>query len=165
MFKSQDIKPIIVQTYQFRYLPLDDRIRMVVNYEDTLNRIDFTFTRKMIIEMIPAIDKHLIQYYSNISKEVQELFEKRGIDTSTKQKVPTGQNAPTKKTDLKKLEQEKKELVLIKNIGLSFLEDINISRITFYSVDEHIIAVGLLDGEGLKKVTQTIIHNTPLFWI
>ena len=74
-------KTILANTFTPLYDELEDRIRIVVNYQDIQNRIDFVITRKNI--------SHTIKLRAKIGKKVINTYRGDGLIIST----PTGSTA------------------------------------------------------------------------
>jgi hypothetical protein len=65
MNKIETQKEIIAQTFTPIYDEVEDRIRVVINYQDIMNRVDYMITRKFILNIIPTIDEFILKHYSD----------------------------------------------------------------------------------------------------
>jgi hypothetical protein len=53
---------IIAKTFTPYYSPVEDRIRLVLNYADYTNRVDFWITRAFMLKLLPTWEEYLYRY-------------------------------------------------------------------------------------------------------
>ena len=163
---NEEVNTIIIDMYTFRYIPKEDRIKMILNYTTPEKRIDFMITRRMMIDFIKLINTHLDKNYNKVSEKLTELMSKRGIDTSSLPKQsPNPNNAKTLKTNDKILEEYNVEPHLLNKVSFQYLKGHDKSRVTFVSIDDKTLAVGVIVGDNLSKILEMIKKNIPKHWV
>ncbi len=53
---------VLAQKFTFEYSHVEDRLKMLINYDSATERIDFFITRAMLCKLIPVIEKLLIKF-------------------------------------------------------------------------------------------------------
>ncbi len=56
---------VIAKTFTPFYDEIEDRIKLIVNYQNFNNRVDLMITRKFIIKLIPSLEEFYSLYYKN----------------------------------------------------------------------------------------------------
>lgn len=98
-------KQIVGTTFTPLYNPVEDRICLVVNYEDPYTRADFMITRRFMLNLIPSAQEYLERHYPQ-----ETLLQTTQIDKPSYQK-------PTDNVNLELL-QTTQELLLEINFTL-----------------------------------------------
>lgn len=62
-------REIIAKTFTPIYDELEDRIRLVVNYQSHNQRIDFMITRSFILQLIPTLEEYIEKHYATVAFE------------------------------------------------------------------------------------------------
>jgi len=157
MNKERNLKNIVATTFTPMYDQVEDRIRVVVNYSDINNRIDFMFTRNIIIDFIPQIDQYILNHYNTNNNKIIE------IDTSFKNMRAEDIFEPkhieqTDNTDLNLLHLKNELLV---KIDISYQVNTQLSLLTLTSHEN--IANAQLNGEMLKQLVESIKNTIPKY--
>ncbi len=63
---------VLAQKFTFEYSSVEDRLKMLINYDSATERIDFFITRAMLFKLIPVIEKLLITFLETSSPTAQE---------------------------------------------------------------------------------------------
>jgi hypothetical protein len=148
----EEKKIILAQTYTPLYDEFEDRIRVVVNYQDAQNRIDFMITRNFIIDLVPSIDEFILQYYNNNLIANDDLM----INKSTKQN-----NNNIEKTDNSNLALLHTTDELLVKIDLTYQANTKQTLIVFTS--KKTISKALLDSIMLQQLLKSIKGVIPYF--
>jgi hypothetical protein len=153
MIKTNNIKEILAQTFTPQYDEIEDRIRLVVNYQDIENRVDFMITRNFILNLIPTIDEFILNHYSN------NLHDEALFTTSNFEK--NGENNLSQ-TDNSNLELLKTEDQLLVKVNLSYDQNSKNTVLSLYSKN-HIIAKASVDSNMLQQILKVIKKSIPNF--
>lgn len=147
-------REIIAQTFTPLYDEIEDRIRVVINYQDMANRVDFMITRSFILNLVPTIDEFILKHYHN-QLEVEDH-----ITLNADHKEQKDKNIS--KTDNTNLELLKTEEQLLVKVDLSYDAESKKTLFVLYSKN-HTIAKALLDGHILQQVFKIIKKSIPHF--
>jgi sugar-specific transcriptional regulator TrmB len=153
MKPAKDKKTILANTFTPLYDELEDRIRIVVNYQDIQNRIDFVITRNFIINLIPAIDEFIEQHYSDNLLIDNDVI----VDT----KIDQEKNKNLEKTDNSNLELLHLKDELLTKINLSYQPDTKKVLLTCFSNESK--SQALLDAMMFQQLIKSIKIAIPYF--
>lgn len=138
-------KNITAKTFTPIYDELEDRLRLVVNYQDIYNRVDFMITRNFILNLIPTAEEFMARHYGVVDFEATPQLE-------TNDKVMS-------KTDNVNLELLRTNDDLLLEVNFSF--DINSKRTILTLSSKNIVANADLDGFMLSQIFQVIKSAIP----
>ena len=147
------MKSIQALTFTPKYDELEDRLRVVVNYEDAHNRVDFMMTRSFILKLFPTLEEFMIKFYSGdieipvITPEVM------------KEKIKT--EASTNMTDITNLELFKTDNELLLEVSFGYIAASKKSLIKFKSANVEVVSQ--LDEESIKQIFSMIKSVIPFF--
>ncbi|RUM65775.1 MAG: hypothetical protein DSZ03_02130 [Sulfurimonas sp.] len=60
------------QKFTFQYSRVEDRLKMLINYDSAATRVDFFVTRAMLLQLIPVIEQMFIKASSSLPQPVVE---------------------------------------------------------------------------------------------
>lgn len=143
------MKKITAQTFTPIYDPVEDRLRLVVNYQDLEHRVDFMITRSFITNLIPSSEEFMETYY--LSTDESKLLDNQKINIDDDEKL-----YKTNTTNLE-LYRTKEELLL--EVNFSFHKDTQQTIITFNS--KNISARAVLNHETMKQTVDVIKSAIP----
>ena len=138
-------KNIIAKTFTPMYDEVEDRLRVVVNYQDAQNRVDFMITRNFVLNLIPSVDEFRSALYG------VDDFESP-MQSEAKQKI-------TSKTDNTNLELLKMDEELLREVNFSF--DKNLKQTTLTLNSKNSTAKAQLDGFMLMQIFKIIKSAIP----
>lgn len=136
------MKQITVNTFTPLYDELEDRIRLIVNYQNIQTRIELMITRSFILDLIPTLDEFISKYY-----KYEEIIQKK-LNNKNIQK--------TDGTDLQ-LYQTKEQLLI--KVDISLTNTTKQTQLVFYSKDSKVNAV--FDKNMLKQFINQIKTAIP----
>ena len=144
---------ILVNTFTSIYDEIEDRIILVINYEEIHNRVDFMITRSFILKLLPTADEFLMQHYWG--KEVQS-------DTINLSSPAIDDKKSTlQQTNNVNLELFSKEKELLQEVNFAYIED---KKLTTFSLSStKTLAVASLEYIMLKQLFDTIKASIPNF--
>ena len=147
------IKEVVAKTFTPVYDEIEDRIRLVINYQDIQNRIDFMITRSFIINLIPSVDDFTLKHYASDYTDIDNM--KVSINTNN------NENKAVNRTDGVNLELLRTEEELLLEINLSYDASTKNTLLTFTSKNKK--ANCALDSKTIKQVFDTIKSAIPNF--
>lgn len=59
---------ILAETFTPIYDEIEDRIKLIVNYQDFHNRVDLMITRKFTIQLVPMLEEFYEAHYGTLQK-------------------------------------------------------------------------------------------------
>jgi hypothetical protein len=142
-------KNIAANTFTPLYDEVEDRLRVVVNYQDMQNRVDFMITRNFILNLSPAAEEFIAKYYEN-----NALVHHNNPST-----VQQDTNQFISKTDTVNLELLRTNEELLLEVNFTFHTNTNQTTVTFSS--KNIVAKALLDASTLSQTFQIIKSAIP----
>ena len=143
-------KNIIAKTFTPLYDEVEDRLRVVVNYEDIHNRVDFMITRNFVLNLVPSAEEFIVKYYGSIDfKE----------DTKTPHVEQETKNDSISKTDNANLELLRTEEELLTEVNFSF--DNNTKYTLMKLNSKNITASISIDGFMLLQIFKVIKSAIP----
>lgn len=151
------MKQIIAQTFTPTYDPIEDRIRLAINYQDAQNRVDFMITRSFILELIPTIQEFI---FKNYPEEDYDFDISQTIDNSqtpSEQKEQSGDAISA--TDSANFELYKQDEELLREINLSCDANTKLTTLTLSS--QNILAQTQLNFTLLTQITDIIKKSIP----
>lgn len=138
-------KNIIAKTFTPMYDEIEDRVRVVVNYQDIQNRVDFMITRNFILNLIPSAEEFMSVHY--------------GIEDFETPKQSDAKEKATSKTDSTNLELLRKDDELLREVNFSFDKNSKQTLLTLSSKNS--VAKAQLDGFMLLQIFQIIKLAIP----
>ncbi|MDQ1337514.1 MAG: hypothetical protein QG617_481, partial [Campylobacterota bacterium] len=142
-------KNILAKTFTPLYDETEDRLRVVINYQDIHSRVDFMITRKFILNLIPSAEEFMIKHYG-----VAEFKTTAQSDVGLK-----SQDKSVSKTDNINLELLKTDEELLTEVNFSFNVKSKRTVLTFSS--KNIVAKADLDAFMLSQIFQVIKSAIP----
>ena len=143
------MKNISANTFTPIYDQVEDRIRLVINYQDIHNRVDFMITRSFILNLVPAAEEFIDKHYSDTLL----------VQNSSKKSVQEKQSDGLSKTDGVNLELLRTNEELLLEINFAF--DLNTKQtiVTFSSKNTTTKAV--LDAITMQQTFNMIKSAIP----
>jgi hypothetical protein len=137
-------KEIEAKTFTPIYDSVEDRIRLIINYEDMQNRVDMMITRAFIIKLIYLIEDYLANNF---------------ISDDTKLQEQTEQNYTTKTKDEYIDLTIQEELLL--EVNLTLLEDKK--NVLFTLNSKNITTKSILNKDILKLFVENLKKSIPKY--
>lgn len=151
------MKNIIAQTFTPTYDPIEDRIRLAINYQDAQNRVDFMITRSFILELIPTIQEFIFKNYPD---EDYDFTISKNSNNSQSQTEDKKQNSdfvsPTDSTNFELYRQDEE---LLREINLSCDPNTKLTTLTLSSQNNK--AQTQLNFLLLTQITDIIKSAIP----
>jgi hypothetical protein len=138
-------KNITAKTFTPIYDSIEDRLRLVINYQDIQNRVDLMITRSFILDLIPSAEEFIAKYYGELDVEVNTQSEIKERSTS--------------KTDNVNLELLRTSEELLLEVNFSYDPDSKHTVLTLSS--KNIVAKTELDSFMLQQIIQVIKSAIP----
>ena len=139
-------KEIEAKTFTPIYDSVEDRIRLIINYEDMQNRVDMMITRAFIIKLIYMIEDYLENNFSKAQTiEEQKLEPEKKYTTETKDEY----------IDLTIQEE------LLLEVNLTLLEDKK--NILFTTSSKNITTKSIFNKEILELFLQNLKKSIPKY--
>lgn len=148
-----NIKQIDAKTFTPKYDEQEDRLRVVVNYEDAQNRVDFMITRAFVLKLFPILDEYMIKYYtqeSEIPVVTQEAMQKQ-----------TQTDNATNVTDNVNLELLKTDNELLLEVSFTYRPTSKSTIVKFKSQNVEVSAA--LDAVSMRQIFSMIKSVIPFF--
>lgn len=139
---------IEIQTFTCRYDDVEDRIKLIINYEEYEKRVDFMITRSFIIKLLPSIEEFHYKHYNEHIPQLSKPQEKK-----TTNQIHT-------KTDNSTLELMKKEPVLLTKIDISYIQE-HKSTLLVLTSNSGDAARAVLNKELLDGFLKTLNNAIP----
>ena len=151
-------RTILADTFTPIYDNLEDRLRVVINYEDIQNRVDLMITRSFILNLMPTLDDYIFQYYEdNILIEDESEYEE--IEENLQKDKNNTKNNHISKTDNSNLNLYKKSDELLIKVDLTYIKQNNQTLIIFTSKDS--IVKSQLDSVMFQQIIKVIKGSIP----
>ncbi len=138
-------KNITAKTFTPIYDSIEDRLRLVINYQDIQNRVDLMITRSFILDLIPSAEEFIAKYYGELDVEVNTQSEIKERSTS--------------KTDNVNLELLRTNEELLQEVNFSY--DPNSKHTILTLSSKNIVAKTELDSFMLQQIIQVIKSSIP----
>lgn len=142
------METVTARTFTPFYDEMEDRIILVINYEDVQNRVDLMITRNFILKILPALDEFILRYCDeNISTVTQTTQQEQSTDNTLT------------KTNTENLTFYAKEKELLNELNLSYLSDKAAVSLKFSTSKTTIQAV--LGCDAFAKFIQALKSSIP----
>ena len=153
MKHKNKIRSLTAKTFTPKYDELEDRLRVVINYDDINNRVDFMLTRSFILNLIPSTDDYILKYYN---------LEQERVDTpkSILQK-DNQKNKTISETDGVNLELYKTDEELLRKVNFNYDKISKKTLVTFFS--QNTVAKASLDGHMMQQIFSVIKLAIPYY--
>ena len=156
-------REILVETFTPMYDSFEDRIKLIINYQNIEKRVDLMLTRSFIINFIPAFDDYLLEYYNEDKTEnaveeetITQVSHNNGNEKNQEEKKSS--ITQTDQTNIKLLEKEPELLTKI-----DFLFDKKTKQTTLLFTTKKTIVKTTLSKKMLEQLIQTIRIAIPNF--
>ncbi len=149
--KVKTMKKIMANTFTPVYDEIEDRIILVINYEDIYNRIDFMITRSFILKLLPTVEEFMIHHYWDNKEEVVEIVYDAQKD----------ENDTLQQTNHEDLELFAKEKELLQEVNFTYIKDKELTTLTLSS--KKTFAIASLNYTMLRQLFDTIKISIPNF--
>lgn len=134
---------ILATTFTPYYCEAEDRVRLVVNYADFANRIDFWITRAFLLKLLPSMEEYLYTYTSpQILNSPQKTHSRE-----------------TTSTDSGTLAVTEKEGILLEAVDMTYVADTSMFEIRMRGRGSQTLAV--LDEQMMMAVLKSIFGAAP----
>ena len=152
---------IIIKTLTPAYDKVEDRIRLSINYQDMVNRIDLMITRDFILKLLPTFEEYLYTHYPNSFSEVSNEIAVDSMDQKDQNKNNEKQNN-IHKTNMEDLQiyQEREELLV--TVNFSFDKNTNLTILSFITKNKTQCLMQS-DDMLLKSILNSIKEVVPKF--
>lgn len=136
--------PTTVTAYTFTtlYSELEDRLRLIINYADYINRIDFWITRAFLLKLAPSWEEYNYRY--------SKAQITNSSESSESTKTPTDEST---------LNVTYKEGELLEAVDMTYDSSTNMFEIRLRSQNTQ--AVALLNEEMMLLLIKTIFNAAP----
>lgn len=142
MHSSKSI--ITALTFTPYYSEIEDRIRLVINYADFLNRVDFWITRAFLLKLAPSWEEYSYRYGSpqmmSSHKASPSLSNSSGTDNST-------------------LAVTDKEGVLLEAVDMTY--EVSNGMFEIRLRGKEIEAIAVVNEEMMMVLIKTIFNAAP----
>lgn len=148
-------KKINALSFTPKYDEVEDRVRISINYDDLINRVDFVMSRAFVIKLFPVLGDYMLQYY-DLDLDIP-------VQPTTVEDIPKAMNETntTSKTDGTNLQLYKQEDELLLEVKFSFNKKNKMSIVQFHSKNSE--ATARLDENSMKQVFTIIKSVIPFF--
>ncbi len=145
---------VIAEKFTFEYSRVEDRLKMLINYDSATMRRDFFITRAMLFRLIPVIEQIQIKFSAAVAESA-----------SSKQHLHVNQHAaPTeiqRQTDRSTLALLKcSETLLLEKVDFTWHHHSKNVTLCFYA-NGALECKTLLGGERFTAVMQGMIRAVP----
>ena len=144
----------MANTFTPLYDELEDRIILVINYEDIQNRVDFMITRSFILKLLPAADEFIAQHYDNSHTNNNVTI------ATTSSQENTNENGLSK-TNNENLEFFAREKELLRELNFTFIADKGLTTLSFSSQESLVVAS--LDYNMFQQLIKALKTSIPSF--
>ena len=157
MNNKEEQRVLVANTFTPLYDELEDRIRVVINYQDMVNRVDFMITRNFIINLMLSVDGYVLQHYG----DEFEIEDNVVINNIEKNQTSKNQKSNLEKTDNVNLELLKIKDELLIKLDLSYQADTKNTLLVLTS--KYCVTKSLLDSNMLIQLIKSIKSSIPYF--
>jgi len=144
-------KTVTANTFTPLYDELEDRIRLVVNYQDIQNRVDFMITRSFILNLIPTAEEFMQKHYLDVAFVQDSITPRKSIDAKTEEALS--------ETDGVNLELLRTNEELLIEVNFSFDSSTKQTVVTFTS--KNIVAKAVLDASSFLQTFDVTKASIP----
>ncbi|PHS55933.1 MAG: hypothetical protein COB17_10645 [Sulfurimonas sp.] len=148
------MKEILANTFTPIYDQLEDRLRLVINYEDIQNRLDFMITRAFILNLIPSADEFILKHYGEDKNYLNNIKVSASIEENKLEKNVS-------KTDNVNLELYRTDEQLLTEVNFSYHSKSKLTTIIFCAKTTK--AKATLDSNMIRQVFDTVKTAIPNF--
>lgn len=141
---------IVAKTFTPIYDELEDRVRLVVNYQSFDERIDFMITRHFMIQLIPTLEEYIENYYDASSSDDEPVYASESSHTS---------EANLSKTNQADLQLYRSSEELLVRVNLSYIPKSQKTRLSLHS-SQHVSTIQF-DLSLLKAFIRTLKSSVP----
>ena len=136
---------IEIKTFTCIYDETEDRIRLAINYQDPIGRVDFMITRKFVLKLFPVLEDTYYKHFENIASSV----------------VAKSSDASNTKTDgvMFQLVMDRSEL--LHKVDLKFDEKSNSLTLILYGNEAQ--ASARMDANSYKSFLKILQTSVPSF--
>ena len=133
-----------VQAYTFTplYDEVEDRVKLIVNYQDFENRVEFMITRRFMIKLIPTLEDF---YTAQYGKSQDNII------------IDKNNNEFISKTKAEDISFYKKDELLLTEVNISLEKPYTILQFK----SSNITAVGGFDAISLDAFIKNLIKSIP----
>lgn len=142
------MKNIAAKTFTPIYDQVEDRLRLVINYQDIQNRVDFMITRNFILNLIPSAEEFMEKHY--VEDTTNSIVEP---------KTKAQNNEGISQTDGVNLELLRTSEELLLEVNFSFNPNTKQTTITFSS--KNIQSLAVLDSSMMQQTFKVIKSAIP----
>jgi len=143
------MRKISANTFTPIYDQVEDRIRLVINYQDIQNRVDFMITRSFILNLVPAAEEFMAKHHS----------EKPLLQNSLKESVQGKQSDGLSQTDGVNLELLRTNEELLLEINFAF--DLNTQQTIVTFSSKNTTTKASLDSITMQQTFSVIKSAIP----
>ncbi len=129
---------VTANTFTPTYDEVEDRLRLVINYQDMQNRIDLMITRNFVLKLIPTTEEFIGKFY-----------EDENLD----------KNESVSQTDSVNLELLRTDEELLLEVNFSFDSNTKQTLVTFNS--KNIIVKASFDAGMMRQILSVIKSAIP----
>ncbi len=144
---------VVAQKFTFQYNRLEDRLKMLINYDSVTARMDFFITRAMLFRLIPVIEQLLIKC-SETSPKPHHEFSNLHVNSS----LPTATQHQTDTTTLELLDTQ--TALLLEKVDLTWHADVRGVRLLFYA-NGKAECQAMLSAKHFADVVHGMIRVVP----
>ncbi|PIF04236.1 MAG: hypothetical protein CSA86_02640 [Arcobacter sp.] len=150
-------KTVTLHTLTPTYDPVEDRIRLCINYQDIHNRIDMMLTRAFLLKLLPSLEEFIYRNYPNST--INNTIEQNEQNRYDSKQSGTPQSLSSRtQTDFGDLELFVGIEDLLVSTNFSYDKTTQRTTITFTSKKKH--SATLICGRELLEVIITAIKES-----
>jgi hypothetical protein len=139
---------IQAQKFTFAYDGLEDRLKLLINYDSVAHRIDFFITRAMLFRLIPVIEKILITTQTPAQEDREHLH------------VNPKRLGEKQKTDTATLQLLQERVNLLEKVDFKYNQKAKMITMIFYAKGEAQCAAQLT-AENFSQIMNAMIAAVP----
>ncbi len=140
----------------FQYDRVEDRLKLLVNYDSIDARIDFFITRAMLFRLIPAIEQMLIKGEESVLKNNSQKDLKNSPQQAKENRL--GRKQKTDHSTMQLLDQER--VFLLEKVDFQFAPKNSIVTMIFSAKNEP-QCIAKLTSENFSQVMNAMIASVP----
>jgi len=145
---------VLAKTFTPSYDAVEDRIRLVINYEDYSSRLDLWITRSFLIKLLPVMDEYISKHDKTIQADINENKTADKIETDK-----TEMQNISSTTDKSTFEVTKKDALLLTTVDISYKAASNQFELIFKT--DSVIAKTTTNGTHARIIFKTIFDAAP----
>lgn len=144
------MKQVTAKTFTPTYDPIEDRIRLCVNYQDMQHRVDFVITRSFILNLLPSAEEFIAKHYG-----VKHFLYK----SDSQEEGSRAEQKAFSSTDMSNLELFKIDDELLREVRFS--TDLKTKEITVTFISSTTLAIASFDVVMFEKLFSVIKASIP----